>query len=89
MQRSVLAVLVAVAFSLSACGKDASPEATPPAAPGAPPKPPAGATPDPPAEPTAEEIPVAEDFEQEAEAEVTADNYMAELDRIEQELDAR
>lgn len=89
MRSYLLAVGIILAFSLVACGKEAAPEATPAPAPAAPPAPPPGATPDPPTEPTAEEIPVAEDFEQETEESITADNYMAELDAIEKELDAK
>jgi hypothetical protein len=37
-------------------------------------------------EPTAEEVPVAEDFEPEAEQQISAENYRAELDALEREL---
>ncbi|GAB5546788.1 MAG: hypothetical protein RLP09_36510 [Sandaracinaceae bacterium] len=40
------------------------------------------------AEPTADEIPVAEDFAAEAEAQIDEENYQAELERIEAELAA-
>ncbi|MGD8859752.1 MAG: hypothetical protein PVI30_07060 [Myxococcales bacterium] len=38
------------------------------------------------AEPTAEQVPVPEDFEAAAESEITLDNYKAELDALEAEL---
>jgi hypothetical protein len=39
-------------------------------------------------EPSAEEVPVAEDFTEEAETRIAAENYQAELDRIEREIEA-
>lgn len=41
-----------------------------------------------PADPTADEVPIAEDFESEAEEEITEDNYEAKLDDLEEELEA-
>ena len=40
------------------------------------------------AEPDPEEVPVAEDFEGEVEASVTEDNYLAELERLEKEIES-
>lgn len=41
-----------------------------------------------PNEPSAEEVPIAEDFTEEAETRIAAENYQAELDRIEREIEA-
>ncbi len=40
------------------------------------------------AEPTEEEIPIPEDFEDEAAAEITADNFASVLDELEAEINA-
>lgn len=39
-------------------------------------------------EPTAVEVPVAEDFDEASEAEINADNFKQELDRLEAEINA-
>jgi len=39
------------------------------------------------AEPTAEELPVPEDFEEEVEAEIDAQNYLQALDTLDRELE--
>ncbi|MDH5676507.1 MAG: hypothetical protein OEZ06_30585 [Myxococcales bacterium] len=38
-------------------------------------------------EPSAEQVPVTADFEEEAEQQITDDNYVAELDKLKAELD--
>ena len=40
------------------------------------------------AEPAEADVPVAEDFEDEVESTITADNYQAEIDRIAAEIEA-
>jgi len=73
------------------CGSGERPKAEP-----APPaEPPAVAAPSPPAEsppvelqPSSDELPVEEDFEAEAEQQISAENLRAELDAIERELAA-
>jgi hypothetical protein len=72
-------------LSLSGCSREERPKAEPapvtaaPApAPGLPVE----------QEPTPEELPVPEDFEPEAAQQVTAENYRAELDALERELEA-
>jgi len=87
--RDVATWLLVSVFALAACGKQAEEAPAPEPAPVAPATAPAAATPDPATEPTAEEIPVAEDFEAEVTAEINPDNYMAELDAIEKELDSK
>jgi hypothetical protein len=39
-------------------------------------------------EPTATDVPIAEDFAEDAERRIAAENYPAELDRIEREIEA-
>jgi hypothetical protein len=39
-------------------------------------------------DPTPEELPIAEDFEEQSLQQITEDNFKAELDTIEKELDA-
>ncbi len=43
--------------------------------------------PGPEAEPAAEEVPVPEDFEQEAEVSINEENYQRELDKLAQEIE--
>lgn len=38
--------------------------------------------------PTAAELPIAEDFDDESEAQINADNFRSELDRLETEINA-
>lgn len=89
MMRRTLAVLALVTLSLVACEKkeapapassEAAPAAAPPAAPVA------AAV----AEPTVDvaSLPVEEQYEAEAEREITAENLTAKLDELEKELAA-
>ncbi|MEO0324365.1 MAG: hypothetical protein AAF447_15500 [Myxococcota bacterium] len=78
-----------LALALAACGGDATPEPAP--------EPEVEATHEAeetaeveveePAGPSADEIPVADDFTEAVEAEITADNFEDELARLEAELD--
>jgi hypothetical protein len=72
---------------LFACGKSEEPAAAAPAAPTPVPVAPAAA---PPAEPvpSAEELPVAEDFASEAEQQIDAKSYKAELAKLDHEMTA-
>ncbi len=88
-----LVATVLCAAGLSACGKGDRPEPSAPAssesaATEAPPDAPPDAPSEAKAEPTADELPIQEDFEQEAQTQVTADNYSSELDAIEKALEA-
>jgi hypothetical protein len=70
-----------------ACGgsKEApAPQPQPPAEPAA--EPPAEPAAEAEEEPSAEEVPVTADFEEEAEQDISLENYVAELDRLEAEL---
>ncbi len=69
-----LVVLLALGLGLGACAKDEAPATTS-----------AEVTSTKPAT-KGPEIPVAADFEEEVRAEITADNYQAELAKIEAEL---
>ena len=85
--------VLCVGTLLLACGKSDRPVPQPePRAPAPSASPAPDAPPDAPSEakaaPTAEELPIQEDFEQEAETRVTADNYSSELDAIEKALEA-
>jgi hypothetical protein len=81
----------------AACSGEPRPPSEPAPEPAAPPAAPAPAAPAPavaqeqPAdlEPTPEELPVREDFEEEAALQVTLANYRAELDKLEREIDER
>lgn len=74
-----LMLVAALGLGLAACGEEEPAEQTQTVEAEAPPE-------EVVAEPTAEEIPVAEDFAAEAEAQIDEDNYQAELERIEAEL---
>jgi hypothetical protein len=76
----------------AACSKksDEEPVAAAPAAAEVEKAPGVGEPPAPPAEepvPDPEELPVAEDFEEQAEAEISADNYRAELDQLADDIE--
>jgi hypothetical protein len=80
--KTVAGFLLSVCLMIAACGCD-------PVTPEAPPAP--AAMPAPPAPPPApaladDDVAVAEDFIEEATTEVTADNYRAKLDEIDQEI---
>jgi hypothetical protein len=84
-------ITLAALIALLGCGEQERPKAEP-----APLPPPALPAPEPePAaprielEPNADELPVPEDFEPEAEAEITAANYREELDKLEREIAAQ
>ena len=81
----ILATVAVVA--LLACGGEERPKAEPAPLPAAaqPAAEPIAAPP----EPSAEELPVPEDFEPEAETKITAANYREELDRLEREIAAQ
>jgi hypothetical protein len=73
---------------LIGCSNDERPPAEPaPVAPPAAAKAPAPA-PAEPQDPTADELPLQEDFEVEAEQQINDGNFKAELDAIEKEMDA-
>jgi hypothetical protein len=80
--KTVTGLLLAFGLTIGACGGEpAEPEAPPaPAAMPAPPAPPA------PVALADDDVAVAEDFIEEATTEVTADNYKAKLDEIDQEI---
>jgi hypothetical protein len=84
MNRTLIgaATLVVVAFGAS-CEKEKTPE---PVAPKASATAAATAASPPPAAPLADNIPVAADFEEEAEKTITKANYKTELDSLEAEL---
>lgn len=89
------AVSLWLASSLAACSGEPRPSAEPAPEPAAPapapepaPAPPVVAQQPVPAEPTPEELPVREDFEAEAEQQITLANYRAELDKLEKEIEA-
>ena len=87
-KRVSIAACALCACWLLACGNDERPPAEP--APVAPP--PAAKAPEPaaaePQDPTADELPLQEDFEPEAEQQINDVNFKAELDAIEKEMDA-
>jgi hypothetical protein len=91
MMRSIITLPSAALLAVVACSGDERPPAEP--APAEPAPAPAQPAPPPPVaadvEPTADEVPVREDFEAEAEAMITLATYRAELDRLEKELDSR
>lgn len=83
--------VVSCALTALACSSEPRPVSEPaPAAPEftvAPPVDPTAAqAPGAEIEPTKEQLPVREDFDEEAEQEITAENFRAELDRLEREL---
>lgn len=83
--KAITSIVLGLGLMLSACDEDAPPEAQAPAAMPVPSPPPApGAAP----ELTDDDVAVAEDFIEEATTEVTATNYKATLDGLEQEIAA-
>lgn len=94
MMRRIIAICALGLLSLTACEKKEAPTATPPE--------PAAATPPPPAAPAASiaaaaatepvvdvnSLPVEEQYEADAEKEITADNLTAKLDELEKEIAA-
>lgn len=84
-------IATAALLALLGCGERERPKSEPaplpaPAAPAAPaqqPSPPSAEL-----EPNADELPVLEDFEPEAEAAITGTNYREELDKLEREIAA-
>ena len=78
---------IALALAVTSCGKEPSEEPVAAPVPAAAPPPPAPA-PAPAAEAADDDVAVAEDFIDEATAEVTAANYKAKLTEIEQEMAA-
>jgi hypothetical protein len=94
MKRSIHGVILVCALLAVACSGEERPPAEP--APVVPAEPAPPVAPAPPAEvpagdlePTAEEIPVREDFEAEVATQITAANYRAELDRLEKEIQSQ
>jgi hypothetical protein len=89
MKRSIRALILVCALLAVACSGQERPPAEPapvvPAEP-APPPAPAAEVPAGDLEPTAEEIPVREDFEAEVATQITVANYRAELERLEKEV---
>ncbi|HWN70142.1 MAG TPA: hypothetical protein VNM90_21030 [Haliangium sp.] len=79
MRMMFLAAALAMAGS---CAKETTDQPTPTDQPTTPTSPPA------PAEIPDQELPVATDFEDEAEKQISAENYKAELDTLEQEIAA-
>jgi len=79
--------LLLLACLLGACTDDPPPPVEPePAAPEAPALPKLAPGPDD-LEPTAEEIPIVEDFEDQAKTEIKPDNLRAQLDALEHEIE--
>jgi PBP1b-binding outer membrane lipoprotein LpoB len=78
--KPVLTVLLLAAL-LSACADDPPPKVEPEPPREAPSTPPPAVI-----EPTEEEVPIPEDFEEEAEKEVSPNDLGAQLDAIEQEI---
>lgn len=74
---------LALAATLAACSDDPPPKVEPEPAPSAPPAAPAP----PELEPTADEVPIAEDFEAQAAEEIKPDNLSGQLDAIEKEIE--
>jgi hypothetical protein len=74
---------VALTYASGACSDDPPPPVE--AEPGPPEQPAAPAPAD--IEPSEEEVPIVEDFEDEAEKEVKPDNLNAQLDALEQEIE--
>jgi hypothetical protein len=77
----------ALALLLIACSNEPRPTAEP-APPEAPAPTPAPAPTVEQRDPTPEELPIAEDFEEQSLQQITESNFKAELDTIEKELDA-
>jgi hypothetical protein len=76
-----------LACALTACGNDHRPPAE--QAPVAPaPAQPAPAPAEPALEPTPEQLPLEQDFTAQVEQQITADNFRAELDTLEKEIQA-
>jgi hypothetical protein len=82
--RAASAVGLSLVAALLACGAEERPKAEP--QPLVLPQPP---TQNQAAQPSADELPVPEDFEAEAEREITRANLRAELDSIERELNGK
>ena len=84
-----LHLVLCIALSLFACTPEAEP-VTQPEAPPAPAEEPQAEAPPPveevPAEPTADDMPLPEDFEEEVATTITDQNYESELDKLEKEL---
>lgn len=82
--RAFSSLLLALAL-LGACSDDppppVEPEPAPPEQPAAPAPAPASV------EPSEQEVPIVEDFEEEAEREVKTDNLNAQLDALEKEIE--
>lgn len=83
MKRS-FPMLVLASLLLSACDDDPPPPVEPEPPRAEAPKP----TPAPEVEPTADEVPIPEDFEEQAEKEVSPNDLSAQLDALEQEISA-
>lgn len=79
MNRSILCVLVVAALTVVGCKKDEAPAPESAHA-----KAPSETTS--PDQPSSAQVPVAEDFEAEAERRVTEDNYEAALDALAKEI---
>jgi len=77
-----------VSWLLAACGNEPAPPVEPapiaPPPPAAPAEAPAPPTPEP--DPTAAELPIADDFAAEAEEQIDAKSYRAELDALDKEI---
>jgi len=78
MNRSILCVLMVAALSVAGCKKEETSASESAHA----------ATPSTPDQPSAAQLPVAEDFEAEAEREITEKNYEAALDALAKEIEA-
>jgi len=90
-----LALAAMLAIVGAACGGGPRPESSPapvepapaPAAPATPAAPAApAAPPEPELEPSAEQLPLADDFSDQVEGEITAANYRSQLDALEREI---
>ena len=89
-KRGLSAVLCACALAAPGCSNDERPpaEPAPVAAPNPAPAPAAAPAAAEPPDPTADELPLQEDFESEAEQQITEDNFKTELDAIDKEMSA-
>jgi hypothetical protein len=79
--------LLLLACLLGACTDDPPPRVEAEPAPADVPAPPTPAPGTDDLEPTAEEIPIVEDFEEQAKTEIKPDNLRAQLDALEQEIE--
>jgi hypothetical protein len=83
-----IAIALTLAPLLLSCGNEPRPPAEPAPEEAPTPPPPAPAPVVERQDPTPEELPIAEDFEEESTQQISDDNFKAQLDTIEKEMDA-